>query len=211
MWSWIGSGSWKAAEVNPKSYDAQVAWASLYLGNPAAPEDTGSRSRANFPLAEQHARSALGLNADRIDAYRLLADALVSPRRFDDAAKILTHAEQAIPDDLSPYVTAARAMLRHAMELATAEAYFRKYLAQTKEPEVGAPALAGVHRSLAILYETQGRLPDARNELETALWLKPDFEAAQRDLKRQVTADVRYCSCRSATSGSTRVARRAGK
>jgi tetratricopeptide (TPR) repeat protein len=174
----------KAAEVNPHSYDVQVALASLYVGNPAAPEDTSSRSRASFDLAEQHARAALDLNADRIDAYRLLADALVSQRRFDDAAQMLTRSEEAIPDDLSPYVTGARAMLRNGVELAKAETYLRKYLAQTKEPEVGAPASAGVHRSLAMVYEKEGRLADARNELETALRLKPDFEAARRDLKR---------------------------
>jgi tetratricopeptide (TPR) repeat protein len=174
----------KAAEVNPRSYDAQVALASLYLGNPAAPEDTSSRSRANFGLAEQHVRTALELNADRIDAYRLLADAFVSQRRFEDATKTLARSEEAIPDDLSPYVTAARAMLRNGVELGRAETYLRRYLAQTKEPEVGAPAFWGVHRSLAMLYEKEGRLVDARNELETALRLKPDFEAARRDLKR---------------------------
>jgi len=174
----------KAAEVNPHSYDAQVALASLYLGNRAVPEDTSSRSRANFGLAEQHARTALDLNADRIDAYRLLADAFVSQLRLDDAARTLTHSDEAIPDDLSPYVAAARAMLRNGVELGRAEAYLRKYLAQTKEPEVGAPASAGVHRSVAMLYEKEGRLMDARNELETALRLKPDFEAARRDLKR---------------------------
>jgi tetratricopeptide (TPR) repeat protein len=174
----------KAAEVNPHSYEAQVALASLYLGNPVVPEDASSRSRANFGFAEQHARTALNLNADRIDAYRLLVDALVSQRRFDDVATTLAHAEDAIPDDLSPYVTAARAMLRAGVELAKAESYLRKYLAQTKEPEVGPPAAAGVHRSLAMAYEKEGRLVDARNELETALRLKPDFEAARRDLKR---------------------------
>jgi Flp pilus assembly protein TadD len=67
---------------------------------------------------------------------------------------------------------------------AKAEIHLRKYLAQTKEPKVGAPASAGVHRSLAMLYEKEGRLVDARNELETALQLKPDFEGARRDLKR---------------------------
>ena len=174
----------KAAEVNPPSYEAHTALAGLYLGNPVVPEDGSSRSRTNLSLAEQHARTALDLNADRIDAYRLLVDALVSQRRFDDVATTLAHAEEAIPDDLSPYVTAARAMLRERVELAKAEFYLRKYLAQTKEPEVGAPAAAGVHRSLALVYESEGRLVDARNALDTALRLKPDFEAARRDLKR---------------------------
>ena len=137
----------RAAEVNPPSYEAHIALAGLYLGNPVVPEDASSRSRTNLSLAEQHARTALDLNADRIDAYRLLVDALVSQRRFDDVAATLAHAEEAIPDDLSPYVTAARAMLRERVELAKAEFYLRKYLAQTKEPEVGAPAAAYTGRS----------------------------------------------------------------
>ncbi len=174
----------KATEVNPHSYEAQVALAGLYLGNPVVPEDSGSRSRANFALAEQHALAALDLNADRIDAYRILVDALVSQRRFDDTARTLARSEEAVPDDLSPYVTAARAMLREGVQLAKAESCLRKYLAQTKEPEAGAPLLAGAHRSLAMLYEKEGRQADARSELETALRLKPDFEAARRDLKR---------------------------
>jgi tetratricopeptide (TPR) repeat protein len=174
----------KAVEVNPNNYEAQVALANLYLGNPVVPEDSSSRSRTNLALAEQHARAALDLNSDRIDAYRILVDALVSQRRFDDATKILTRSEEAIPDDLSPLVMAARTMLREGLELARAETYLRKYLAQTREPEVGAPLLAGAHRSLALLYEKQGRQVDARSELETALRLKPDFEAARRDLQR---------------------------
>lgn len=174
----------KAAEINPRSYEAQVALGGLYLGNPVVPGDSSSRSRANFGLAEQHGRAAVDLNADRVDAYRILADALVSQGRLDDAVKTLARSEQAIPDDLSPYVAAARTLLRQGDQLLKAEAWLRKYLAQTKEPEVGAPAPAGVHRSLAMLYEREGRKADARSELETALRLKPDFETAQRDLKR---------------------------
>jgi tetratricopeptide (TPR) repeat protein len=174
----------KATEVSPQSYEAQVALAGLYLGNPVVPDDSSSRSRANLGMAEQHARAALDLNADRIDAYRILVDALVSQKRFDDTGRTLTRSEEAVPDDLSPYVTVARAMLRQGVEFAKAETYLRKYLTQTKEPEPGAPLLAGVHRSLAMLYEKEGRQAEARGELETALRLKPDFEAARRDLKR---------------------------
>jgi tetratricopeptide (TPR) repeat protein len=174
----------KAVDANPRNYDAQVALANFYLGYPTVPEDTNSRSRANSGLAEQHARAGLDLNADRIDAYRYLADSLVSQRRLDDASRVLSRAEQVIPDDLSPYVTAARALLRNGLELPKAETWLRKYLAQTKEPEVGASQLATVHRSLGLLYEKQGRIPDARSELETALRLKPDFEAVRRDLNR---------------------------
>jgi hypothetical protein len=70
------------------------------------------------------------------------------------------------------------------VEFARAETYLRKYVTQTKELEAGAPLLAGAHRWLAMLYEKEGRLADARSELATALRLKPDFEPARQDLMR---------------------------
>ena len=47
-----------------------------------------------------------------------------------------------------------------------------------------APLLAGAHWSLGLVYEKEGRKQDAIAELETSLRLKPDFEPAQKDLKR---------------------------
>jgi len=75
-------------------------------------------------------------------------------------------------------------MLRDSVELPKAEAYLKKYIAGTKEPEPGAPIIAGAHWSLGLVYEKQGRKPEARAELETAVRLKPDFEQAKKDLKR---------------------------
>ena len=133
---------------------------------------------------EKQAAAALDLNPDRIGAYRLLAYALASQKRLDDAAKVLARAEAAVPDDLSPYVYAARAMLAAGFELPKAEAYLQKYLADNKEPEPGAPLLAGADWSLGLVYEMQGRLADARSAFETALRLKPGFEPAKRDFAR---------------------------
>jgi len=98
--------------------------------------------------------------------------------------KALARAEAAVPDDLSPYVFAARAMLREGAELPKAESYLKKYIGETKEPEAGAPIIAGAHWSLGLVYEKEGRKADARSELETAVRLKPDFEPAKKDLKR---------------------------
>src|SRR5258708_1145118 len=82
----------KAAEANPKNYEAPVALANLYLGNPVVPEDSGSRARTNLGLAEQHAKAALDLNPDRIEAYRILAEPFVAQCRFDDSTNIRTRA-----------------------------------------------------------------------------------------------------------------------
>jgi tetratricopeptide (TPR) repeat protein len=164
----------KAVEADPKHYEARIALAQFYL----EPQHT------NAPAAEQQSKAALDLNPDRIDAYRWLAYALVFQKRFEDAAKLITRAESTIPDDLAPYVHAARAMLREGVELPKAESYLKKYMNETKEPEPASPSIAGAHWSLGLVYEKEGRKSDARSELETAVRLDPTFEQAKRDLKR---------------------------
>ncbi len=164
----------KAAEANAHNYEAIITLASFYTGP----------QHLNVAQAALYAQAALDLNPDRIGAYRLLAFSLVTEKRLDEAAKMITRAESAIPDDLSPYVYAARALLRDGVELAKAEAYLKKYFTETREPEPGAPLIAGAHWSLARVYEKEGRQPEARAELETALRLRPDFEPAKSDLKR---------------------------
>jgi tetratricopeptide (TPR) repeat protein len=164
----------QAVDANPKGYDAQIALAGFF-----------SNSANSDPAkAELHARAANEVNPDRISGYRLLAHSLAVQKRFDEAAKVIARAETAIPDDLSPYVNVARAMLRVNAELPKAEAYLKKYLTETKEPEPNAPPIAAAHYWLGLVYDKQGRKPEAIGELETALRIKPDFEPAKQDLKR---------------------------
>jgi tetratricopeptide (TPR) repeat protein len=164
----------KAVEADPKDYDARLTLAAhLAIG-----------SAKDFPQAEQNAKAAIEANPDRIGGYRWLAYAVASQKRVDDAAKVIARAEAAIPDDISPYVYAARALLALGVELPRAEAWLKKYLAETKEPEPSAPLIAGAHWSLGLVYEKEGRKPEAVAELETSLRLKPDFEPAKKDLKR---------------------------
>jgi len=164
----------KAVEADPKYYESHIVLAQFYLD----PQHT------NAAACEQQSRAALDLNPDRVDAYRWLAYALVLEKRFDDAAKVIARAEAAVPDDLAPYVHAARAMLREGVELPKAETYLKKYINETKEPEPDSTPIAGAHWSLGLVYEKEGRKADARSELETAVRLKPDFEQAKKDLKR---------------------------
>ncbi|MBZ5608810.1 MAG: tetratricopeptide repeat protein [Acidobacteriia bacterium] len=164
----------KAVESDARNYAAQINLAALYI----------SPQHAQPGRAIEHAQAALDLNSDRIESYRVLAAALALAKKFDDDARLLGRAETAIPDDLSPYVFSARALLRDGVELQKAEGYLKKYFNETNEPEPGAPLIAGAHWSLGLVYEKEGRKPEARAELETALRLKPDFEPAKKDLKR---------------------------
>ena len=164
----------KAVEANPKNVQAQISLVNLYL----------SSKPPNTAAAEPHARAVLDQYPDRMDGYRWLVYVLMLEKRYDDAAKLIARAETAIPDDLAPYVAAARALLRDGADLPKAEIYLQKYIAQTKEPEAGGPLLEGVHWSLGLVYEKEGRKAEARSELETSLRLNPNFEPAKRDIKR---------------------------
>lgn len=164
----------KATRANPRDYDAQINVANYCL----------AAQHIDDKAAEQHALAAVALNADRIEGYRLLAAALIYQKRYDDAAETLRRAEAAIPDDLSPYVSAARALLREGTNLATAEAWLHKYLNESKEPEPTAPPFAAAHWSLGLVFEKLGHTDDAKRELETAVRLNPEFEPAREDLKR---------------------------
>ena len=156
----------KAVEADPKNFDARLELAAR----------AGDR--------ETHARAMLALNPDRIEGYRWLAMALAQQNKAEEAGQAIARAQAAIPDDLSPLVYAARGLLAKGLDLERAEAWLRKYLAETSEPEPGAPIPAGAHWSLGLVLEKEGRKPDAVRELQEAVRLKPDFDQAKRDLKR---------------------------
>jgi tetratricopeptide (TPR) repeat protein len=164
----------KAVESNPRNHEAQMTLAGYYI----------NAKQPNFSAAEQHARAALEANPDRVNAYRILAYALVMQKHVDEAIQVVARSQSAVPDDVSPQVYLARALLRDNSDLPKAEAYLKRYLNETKEPEPTAPSFAFAHWVLGSVYEKEGRIPDARSEIETAVKLKPDFEPAKRDLKR---------------------------
>ena len=76
----------------------------------------------------------------------------------------------------------AQALLEIGKDFPRAEGYARKYLSQ--EPEGEEPDTADAHRLLGLVFEKEGRKPEARAEIQTALRLRPNFKAAKDDLKR---------------------------
>jgi Flp pilus assembly protein TadD len=52
------------------------------------------------------------------------------------------------------------------------------------EPEGEEPDAADAHRLLGLVLEKEGRNPEARAEIQTALRLRSNFKAAKDDLKR---------------------------
>jgi tetratricopeptide (TPR) repeat protein len=111
-----------------------------------------------------------------------LAAVLARQQRWADLDQLLGQAERNVPDNLSPYIEAGYALYMEDKDLPRAERYFRKYL--TQEPEAGAPHLAVGHYLLELVFEKQGRKPEAIGEFSIALQLKPDYENAKKALKR---------------------------
>ena len=175
--------SWylKALTAAPRDYEVLTNLAQFY----------GSDARKQFDLAEKYARQAQKLQPSRVDAYSSLAYADAAGGRWKELESDLGAAEKNVPDDLSPYYQAGRALLLRGdsadpkgepSSLARAEGYIRKYL--SADPEGGAPTLAHAHWRLGLVLEKEGHKPEALSELETALRLKPDLDAAKKDLKR---------------------------
>src|SRR5258708_15203906 len=94
----------QAHKADPKNCEVNYTLAALYIN-----------SGTDFPKAEEHARAAMEACPDRIGGYRLAAYSLAAQKRADEAAQVIARAETAIPDDLSPYVLAARGMVSHGI------------------------------------------------------------------------------------------------
>ncbi len=156
------------ADVN--SYMAQTALANFYIG------------RKNYAAGESGARDMLRIDRGRITAYLFLVAICVEQEKWQQLDTTLADSEKNVPDDFDAYYQAGRALYTEGKDLPRAERYFRKYLSQ--DPEIGAPALAHAHWRLGLVYEKEGRKPEAIQELQTAVTMKPDLDNAKKDLKR---------------------------
>jgi tetratricopeptide (TPR) repeat protein len=162
----------KALAAAPEDYEILVSAAAFY----------NRETQKKYDQAEKQSRQAVGINPGQVSAYSQLAYALAAGDRWSEVDATLAEAEKNVPDDLSPYYQAGRALLYTGKDLPRAERYFRKYLGQ--EPEGEAPTLAHAHWRLGLVFEKEGRKPEAVSEIETAVRLQPDFAEAKKDLKR---------------------------
>lgn len=131
-------------------------------------------------LAEKEARLAIAIDPSAGQAYKVLAHVYATQKRWADLENVLAQADVAAPEDLSPYHSAAEALIEIGQDFNRAEAYLQKYL--TQQPEGRQPTHAQAHWLLADLYKREGRKSDAMRELQAALRLQPDFARAKQDL-----------------------------
>ena len=163
----------KAVQSDPSFYRARVSLALYYCG-----ETTCSSPAA----AERAALDAVAVDSAAAGAYAVLARAYVAQKRWADLEALLARAENAVPDDLGPYFSAANRLIDEGQDFDRAEKYLRRYLSQA--PEGREPTQAEARRLLAEMYERSGRKSDALRELQLALKIQPDFELAKKDLSR---------------------------
>jgi tetratricopeptide (TPR) repeat protein len=138
-------------------------------------------SHKDFVKAERLGQELLKLDATRAGGYEILAAVYAANGRWPDLEAVLAEGVKAVPDDLTPFYRCAQALIEN-QDLARAEKYLEKYVAQ--ESEGREPARAQAEWLLATVYEKDGRKPDAVRELKVALRMEPNFEVAKKDLRR---------------------------
>jgi tetratricopeptide (TPR) repeat protein len=151
------------------------AWAGLtqyHLGRP----------KPDWTQVEKAGCRLLELDPGRPDGWRALIEAHVACRCWTEVAGMVAASEGFNSDDLSPYYTAATAMIRSEERLDTAHRYLDRYLAQPAEGSEPTHAMA--RWQLATLLERQQLPDDAVLQLTRALEDDPALEPAKKDLKR---------------------------
>ncbi len=166
----------KAVEANPKSYPARIRLAYVCVV-----------SSRKYDDAETHAREAIRINANRVDAYEILATVFAIQKKWDELEPLLDQAQNADPDNLRPYLNAAAQLVSRGVELPRAERYLQKYLSQ--EPELFAPDHGVAHWRLGQAFEKESRAAEALTEYQTAVRINP-ASPAKKDLDRLQSAGV---------------------
>lgn len=164
----------QAINADPKLYYARTQAAYFYIsqGGPA------------LAHAEEQARQAIHLDPTRVPGYTALATVYAQQGKWKELDATLADAQREVSDNLTPHYQAAKAILLNPQnqDLPRAEKYLRTYLSQP--PEGNEPTPAAAHWRLGQVLERQGHKDQAKQELQQAVTLEPDFEPAKKDLKR---------------------------
>lgn len=160
----------KAYETDPQNFDVGFSYCNYELG------------RNHWDVAEKCGLHLVTLDRSRIAGYSILAIAYASEKKWKDLDTLLPEAEKNVPDDYSPYFLAGRTLADSGADNARGERYLHHYLEQ--EPELNGPKPSRAHWRLGQLLEKEGRKSDAIAEYRIATQMEPQFEPAQKDLKR---------------------------
>ncbi len=136
----------KAVAAEPSFYRARVSLAVFFCDerNCPAPAD-----------AERYALEAIAVDPGAAAAYEVLARSYVAQQRWADLDRVLSRAENAVPDDLGPYFAAASRLAASGRDFDRAGVYLKRYLAQA--PEGRQPTLAEARGLLNDVSRRAGR------------------------------------------------------
>jgi tetratricopeptide (TPR) repeat protein len=164
--------SLRAVAAAPDDFDAQSALLQYYMGRP----------QRDYSILEKTACKLLELDPVRPDGWRALAEVHVASHCWTELEQVLQTSKHFNHEDLSPYYTAAAAMLREDQRLPAAKAYLEKYLSQP--PDGSEPSHAMAHWQLGTLLEKERHPDEAIAQWDLALQENPRLEAARKDLQR---------------------------
>lgn len=162
-----------ALAANPRCYRAVYGLANLYCCHIPAP---------NWYAAEQKAREAIALDPSRIGGYSALAAVLANAQRWAELDALIAQSEKNVPDDLAPYYFAAKVLAETGADTPRAERYLQKYMSE--EPEGEQPSVVLARWQLALVFEKQGRKPEAVKLMQGVVAALPVLDAPKKDLKR---------------------------
>lgn len=162
----------QAVNADPSNFDAQSELTQTYL----------DQTKPDWAVVEKGGCRLLEIDPGRPDGWRALAEAHVACLCWTEVDEILQRSEAFNGDDLSPYYSAAAAMIKSGDRLEIARQYLERYL--SKPAEGSEPSHAMAHWQLASLLEKGQRPDDAIAQLNLALEKDPSLEQAKKDLKR---------------------------
>ena len=162
----------RAVAADPGNFDAQSELAQFYLDHP----------QPDFAALEACACKLLELDSGRPDGWRVLAALHVASHCWTELDEVLERSAKFNHEDLTPYYSAAAALLQEGERLSAARAYLEKYLSQPAEGSEPSHAMA--RWQLATLLEREQHPDEAVAQLNLALQEDPGLEAAKKDLKR---------------------------
>ena len=119
---------------------------------------------------------ALQSNPDHLEANRMLGDALMYSSRFAEAEPYFRIVTAADPTDFQANKGLANSLLRQS-RLEESIPYFRAAIAANgSDPDT--------HNDFGIALARSHRFAEAENEFQAALRINPEFQDAQKNLKR---------------------------
>jgi tetratricopeptide (TPR) repeat protein len=162
----------RAVGADPDNFDTQSALLQYDLDRP----------QRDWIALEKIGCKLLQLHPGRPDGWRVLIEVHVASHCWTELEQVLQASEQFNHEDLSPYYTAAAALLREDERRPAAQSYLEKYLSQP--PDGSEPSHAMARCQLATLLEREQHPDEAVAQLNLALQEDPGLEAAKKDLKR---------------------------